>query len=54
MHGLYLTRIVVWQVRGQKTPGAAWPQPRAGAQWEWDRGLSQTGGHVLRLVGPDF
>lgn len=32
VHGLYLTWVALWQVRAQEAPGAAWPQPRTGAQ----------------------
>lgn len=29
-------------------------QGRCPDMWEWDSGLSQMGGHVLGLAGPDF
>lgn len=32
MHGLCLTWVALWQIRAHEALGAAWPQPRAGAQ----------------------
>lgn len=32
VHGLYLTWVALGQQRAQEAPGAAWPQPGAGAQ----------------------
>lgn len=32
VHGLCLTWVALWQMRAHEALGAAWPQPRAGAQ----------------------